>query len=281
MLLHINVQDKKINMKKILLIIFMTLNISAEVSSEISRFQKIGTINENTIKNMERFQYMGLQKIKGFEIGKYDNLINNIKKDVNNIDMDLINSIKRYSGDEYMTKDEYKQVVKKVISARKNIQENEISEYIIYLTSESVPNAAYVDILHSVGILQENGVKIKTKQYLVGPPDKFEEFMIEKKDYINGLTEKERGYILHNFTLKLDPRLFELFKAKKVPVIIYGVCKGKNPVKEKCLFKYLIRGDGSLTYFFDKIAEIEPKYKKYYEYLIGNKIINNQNEDIK
>jgi hypothetical protein len=166
-----------------------------------------------------------------------------------------------------------------VLEARKRIKENLASDYILYLTSESVPNYAYMNILHSVGILQENGIHIRTKQYLVGPPKDFEKYMMDKKEYMDKMTDKEKEKVVENFQLKLDPRMFDLFDIKKVPALVLAYCTAKNPTEKTCKFKYLIRGDGSLTNFFDKIKENDIRYKKHYEVLLANKLIHNQNEE--
>lgn len=235
--------------------------ISPEISNKVeTRINNLKDLYKNTLTEEELNKYKDLEK-------------NTLNSDLLDIDTQLINSLDLYQGDEYMTKEEYKTISNKVLEARKTIKENLVSEFILFLTSETVPHQTHMNILQEVGILQENGVKIQTKQYLIGAPDDFQKYMFDKKDYMENLTPKEKKYILKNFVIKLDPRLFKEFDIKKAPAIVYGICSGKNPVKENCNFKYLIRGDTSLTNFFDKISEIEPKYKKYHEYLIGNKII--------
>ena len=98
---------------------------------------------------------------------------------------------------------------------------------------------------------------------------------------MDNLTPKYKKFVKNNYNLKIDPRLFDQFKGEKVPVIILAICKGTTPKKETCEFKYTMRGAISLEYFFEKIADLEPRYKKYHEYLIGNKIVyDNQKEEL-
>jgi len=205
------------------------------------------------------------------DVSKFESLLDK-SAELKDIDKRLIESLKTYRGNSYMTKKEYAGLVNKVLEARKIVKREMVSEYIIYLTSESVPDSAHIDILHSVGILQANGVRIKTKQYLIGIPKDFKKFMFDKRDYLMTLTDKEKRYVGDNFAVKIDPRMFENFKVTKVPAIIYGVCKGLNPVKEHCHFKYMIRGDASLATFFEKISDEDPRYKRYFEYLRSNKL---------
>jgi len=259
-------------MRKILLgLVLLTAVIVAEGTIEELKNFKIPT--KESLKDIKN-NFSKLNKTD-IDVKKYGKLLD---KSTGMIDLDkqLKDSLKQYKGDDFMTKEEYSQVVSAVVKAREVMKEDMISEYIIYLTSETVPDSAYMDILHSVGILQENGAKIKTKQYLIGIPKDFKKYMFDKRDYMMKMTEKEQKYILKNFAIKIDPRMFEMFEVKKVPAIIYGICSGKNPGKDNCKFTYMIRGDSSLTNFFERISDEDPRYKKYWEYLIGNKIVNKQ-----
>ena len=127
--------------------------------------------------------------------------------------------------------------------------------------------------IFSVGLLQSNGIKIETKQYFVGIPDDFESFLRKTRKTIDEKTNLEKSYIEKNFKLKLDPRFFDFFGLKEVPVLALANCNALIPSIEKCEFKYVIRGDVSLLTFFDKIIEEDKSYQKYHDVLIANKIL--------
>jgi len=258
--------------------LYIILTTTLLFSQQLEDYAKFNKITPKIKQEMKRFDHMKRMqyKNKAFNKEKFSHMKKHTESD---LDKDIKNSVMFYTGDDYMTKDEYKYITKKVLKARKDLKTNLASEYILYLTSETVPNNALFNILHSVGILQENGVHIRSKQYLIGPPKDFENYMLDKKSFIDAKTEKEQLKIYDNFHLKIDPRMFDMFKIKKVPAIVLAYCTAKNPTKKTCKFKYLIRGDGSLTNFFDKISEKDPKYKKYYEYLIANKLIHDQNNE--
>ena len=252
--------------KKILFIVIISISILSG-----NRFEYLAEVTPDIIKSTKRFENLN------DNIANVDRFIH-LSKKFETIDEKILNSITQYKGDEYLTKNEYKKVATNVLNARKNMKENLVSNYILYLTSESVPDRAYANVLHSVGILQENGYKIKSKQYLYGIPEDFKSFMFNKKDYFNSLPEKERGYILPNFGLKLDPRIFDTFKVTHVPAIIFATCSGNKPSPQTCIYKHIIRGDVSLITFFDKIKEKDSRYENYHNALLHNKINGDKNE---
>lgn len=260
--------------KKISLLILSTIFLYSNQNLEV--YKDMGVITPEIKATIKKFKKINKKENKYFKINDYKHL----EKPKSDLDRDIELSKILYKGDDFMTKEEYITLADKVLEARKFLKNNLASEYILYLTSESVPNYAYMNILHSVGILQENGIHIRTKQYLVGPPKDFKKYMMDKKEYMDKMTNKEMEKVVDNFQLKLDPRMFDMFDIKEVPALVLAYCTAKNPTKKTCKFKYLIRGDGSLTNFFDKISEKDIKYKKYYEILLANKIIHNQtNED--
>ena len=259
-------------------LIALILGVTFLFGADVKNFENLSYVNQKQIDNVEKFS--DLSRIK-----KEDNVknlesfqaLNKHAKETYDIDKQLKSSQQMYNGTDksFLNKKEYKKLVSQMGHVRKQLKKELNSEYILYLFSKSVPDAAYFNVLHSVGILQENGVRIKTNQYLIGKPDEFKKMMEDKREYLKqNITEKEGKYIFPNVQLKIDPRLFKEFKAKNVPVMVYARCKGKIPKKSNCSFDYMVRGSVSLAEFFYMMSDKDPRFKKYYQYLIGNKISN-------
>lgn len=181
---------------------------------------------------------------------------------------------KYYQGNDYLTKDEFSQV-KKTIQETDALLNSGPHDFLLYFTSTSVPTKTMLNVLHQVGILQDNGIMLNSKQYFIGFPDDLETYMktmdskIDKHIKIAAVKEK----IDRNFHLKIDPRYFYHFGLKKVPAMALAKCPNLVPRIEKCTFNYFIQGDVSLTKFFDEISRKNKKFEKYVKILQGNKII--------
>jgi hypothetical protein len=143
----------------------------------------------------------------------------------------------------------------------------------LYFFSESVPRRSTTNVLLDIGILQENGININTKQYLRGPTKDFKDFVMTWKDFIDKYPVEYKAYITNNFHLKIDPRFFKTYKIIKAPAMALATCDSGTPDIKSCKIKYLIRGNVSLEVFFDKISKYEKKYKEYVRFLQANKIV--------
>ena len=179
---------------------------------------------------------------------------------------DKLKSLENMQGDDgFLTAQERIKIISEIRDAAALIQGSK--DFIIYMFSASVPRDAVSNIASSVSILQENGVKLLTKQYLVGAPDDFQQYMVEWNDYLKKLPIKYQPYVIGNFKLKLDPRFFQAYKVEKVPAMAYAHCSSATPRVTECKVDYLIRGDVSLRTFFDEISKTDGADKKFKEYV--------------
>jgi len=226
-------------------------------------------LEKNNVADMSKFQHLKINK--GAE--DYSYLKN---KEINN---DFVNDIvnNNFQGFDFLTKKEFRSVNQKIQKIQKELDKER--DFILYFTSTSVPKQTMYNILFQVGILQENGFDILTKQYFIGFPENFEDYMISIKDDINKKPLFERKKIIDNSGIKVDPRFFEYFGLKKVPALALAHCKGIKPTFNTCEFKFLLRGDTSLESFFDKIRKLDKKYEPYYEALLANKFENKEVTD--
>lgn len=172
---------------------------------------------------------------------------------------------------DYITKSEFEHLEKNIKKINKQIGEGPFS-FVLYFTSSSVPTKTMFNVLHGISILQDNGYKIYSKQYVIGPPENFQEYMNKMNDDINLFSLTVQSKVKRNFGLKIDPRYFDYFKLKKVPAMAIATCPTLVPDIEKCKFHYIIKGDVSLVSFFDRISETDKSYDKLSKILIANKI---------
>lgn len=210
-------------------------------------------------------------------VSKYAKLLNNeanmskfykLKYKQNN---DFIRdmTIKSYKGTKFLTKAEFRNTMYKVNKIKRYL--NRKREVLLYFISESMPKVILYRILFQVGILQENGFNIETRQYFNGFGPNFKNYLMTMRQEINEKPGFERVKILRNAQIKVDPRFFTYFKLKKVPAMVLAQCTAPEPGFNTCKFQFLLRGDISLSAFFDKISKIDKKYRKYYNVLIANK----------
>jgi hypothetical protein len=177
-----------------------------------------------------------------------------------------------YTGNDFISKKDFKKINQKIKQNEKDLKGP--FYFILYFFSESVPDNSILDILNEVGILQNNGFNVMSKQYLVGPPKDFKAYMFKMKDIINNKEKNKEAkkHITDNFHLKFGPDFFKYFSLNKVPAIALATCKSMVPDTKTCKFEYLIKGDTTLTNFFAKISLKDKKYEIYHKFLIANKI---------
>ena len=166
-----------------------------------------------------------------------------------------------FQGNDFITKEEYTNIstmIKKINKAHEGPH-----HFILYLTSSSVPNNTIMNILHSLAILQDNGYNIYSKQYLIGPPDDFQGYMMKFKSDLEKLhpTLGVQEKIKRNFGLKIDPRFFYKYNVKSVPMIIPATCPNVTPNPDECITHYYMTGDIGLVKFLDRISEKEKAFE--------------------
>ena len=224
----------------------------------------------------ESFDYsklkpVGLSEKKGDIVGNFD--INKIKQKASpEAQMEFASLM--YQDDDYLTKKEFNQV-KNTIKQHSKLNEDGPYDFLLYFTSASVPQKTVFNVMHGVGILQDNNVRIDSKVYLVGPPDNFKEFMFKTEDDLNSLLPDMRVQekVRRNFNLKIDPRYFEFFGLKKAPAMALAKCPTPVPDIKTCNFSYFIKGDVSLTTFMREISKENKNFEKYVKVLQANKIV--------
>jgi len=155
-------------------------------------------------------------------------------------------------------------------------------DYLLYFYSKSVPKLDVTNILQEIGILQHNGINLNTKQYMIGYPKDYKDYMLSWRDKLNSYPIKQRKYVVNNFHMKLDPRFFEVYDIKEVPAMALVKCKNAIPEPDSCRIYYLSRGLSSVETFFDKISKLDKRYYKYVKILQANDIyipIKNEEEN--
>lgn len=134
--------------------------------------------------------------------------------------------------------------------------------FLLYLYSESVPKNSVLNFLLDIDILKENGFNIMTKQYMIGYPADYKQYMTDWRTKLEEYPEKYRMQAVNSFAMKLDSRFFSVYDIKTVPAILYAVCNSDIPDIEHCRVDYLIHGDTPLVTFLDKISSIEKQKDK-------------------
>jgi len=176
-----------------------------------------------------------------------------------------------YQGTPFISKNEGIKLAEKIKQAKKYADSPK--EFLLYFYSESVPKNSTLNILLNMDILRQNGINIESKQYMVGYPKNYKQYMFDWKDTIEEYPVKFRKMAMNNFHMKLDLGFFKKYNIKRVPAMALAVCKSGIPEPKSCKIKYLIRGDVPLVTFFDKIALEDKKYLKYSQALNANGII--------
>lgn len=178
--------------------------------------------------------------------------------------------MKKYKGNEFLSKNEALILVDKVYASL--LQAKQGHNFLLYFFSSTVPKKSVTRFLLGVSILQDNGFDIETKQYFVGPPKHFDTFLLNWNKGVEKMPFSYANKVQKNFHLKFDSRFFKMYKVNKAPAIALARCLTAIPDPDTCKISYLIRGDVKLPYFFKKISEIDKKYLDYYNVLKANKI---------
>lgn len=210
-------------------------------------------------------------------VQQFKNLRNN-RADVSQFNklnvLNLISSLQlfdaTFQGNQFLTRSEglelSKEIKKSMVFSKKP------KLFLLYFFSSSMPKKSILDFLISVGIIQSNHLPIYTKQYLMGVPSNFKDYMFSMMHVANKYDLPYKKYISDNFALKIDPRFFKMYEIKRVPAIALAECDSLIPTPTSCHIKYMIHGDVSLETFFDRISQFDKKYIPYDKALIANKI---------
>jgi len=131
---------------------------------------------------------------------------------------------------------------------------NKRKEFAIFLlTSSTVPVSIQKDYVD--GMLHLKASNIKSGIFLKGLDKKAYNF-IEKS--IKSFTKEKGG---ENFSVMFDPDIFEKLNIKKVPIMLFSLCKEYDYRPSKCEILYTIRGTANPNFFLEKIFENNEAYK--------------------
>jgi hypothetical protein len=266
-------------MKKVVFILFSmyissTSLFSAELPfsrEDVKKFKELGEFKISSLKDLKE---NNSKKHKDFNLNKKNDFMSLVDKK-NNLKsrLDLADSL--FTGSSFLTKEEAKIVSSNL---RKGLKySNQPKEFLIYLFSESVPKGSVLNFLLGVDILRENGFNISSKQYMVGYPKDFKQYMYDWRSEIEDYPSKYKQGVVDNFELKLDPRFFKMYEIKNVPAIALASCANIVPDPNNCKIKFLIHGDTPLTTFFDRISKEDRAYIEYAQVLNANKIYKPKN----
>lgn len=207
-----------------------------------------------------------IQSLFSIEIPKYTN--EDVFKQMDTYE-------KMYQGNAFLSKEEFKEVATDIKAIAK--ENKGPFSFLLYFTSGSVPSETMLNVLFSLSILQDNGIKMQSKQYLIGFPEDFEKYIVDINDLISEKYAKNKEeQIKRNFAMKIDPRFFEKFNLKEAPAMALATCPNATPDIEQCKLHYVMRGDISLYTFFDTIAKEDKRYEKLTRILIANKIVDKE-----
>lgn len=244
-------------MKKILFLILPMFIFSAEFNVKDYESFK----NNKTVLNEKEF--LPKEKFNSNEL---------LKTNSNKIDLsrqlDLSKSLFNGNDFKFLNKNEFNQLDNEIVDSVNNLKGPH--EFILYFYSESVPKSTIANIIDDIYLLQKNGKKILTKQYMFGLPKDPQKYFMEWKDYSESLSSSKKIGLGDNFAFKTDSRFFKMYEIKQVPAVALATCSTVNPDPMSCEIKYLIHGDAPLITFFDKISKIDNSYKEYYNILNMN-----------
>jgi len=258
-------------MKKILITLVLPILLFAFDSADYVDLAKDHLSEANQAKIKKDFSYIA--GIENSNNGINSELMKKLKQTLKG--MSLKESLAYidifYKDSEFLTKEELKELVVLSFKMKENAF-NKSHMFILYFFTAKVPKNSTANVLLGVSALQQNGIQIESKQYLTGVPENIESYMKSWKTFAYEYPFKYQNNIVRNFHLKFDPRFFRVYEVKEAPAMALAYCKSAIPTPKQCSIKYLIRGDTSLFDFFDKISEIEPKYKPFANILKANGI---------
>lgn len=131
---------------------------------------------------------------------------------------------------------------------------------ITYLTSSSVPLNSHISYAKQSTKLK-NEFNIAIKMCMIGVEYKgFEPF-------IAGVMSEMSRDIFSPVAMEFCPDLFESLGVDRVPAYVVSVCDKGDLHPEECKARYLIRGDISLKFAIEKLAEENQYFEEFLDAL--------------
>ena len=236
-------------LKKIL--IGLSINISFLLASGLATQPK-DLSHLEIVKNLDKTK----EDFKNTKFNDFEKFSEN--KASYNQQLEMFNSM--FQGSEFLNKNESFEIINDLQKAMD--YDSKPRHFMIYLFSESVPKNSVLNFLLDIDILKSNGFNLMTKQYMIGYPSDYKQYMFDWRTKIEEYPDKYRIQATNSFAMKLDPRFFTVYDIKTVPAILYAVCNSDIPDVEHCKVDYLIHGDTPLVTFLDKISNTEMNKEK-------------------
>ena len=151
---------------------------------------------------------------------------------------------------------------KYVESIAKDIKEKQPILTITYLTSSSVPVASHLSFITEMSKLEKE-FNIQSKMCMIGIESKeFPKFMTDLMQELGKMSRKQSGS-----GMDFCPELFERLELTQVPAYVISVCDSQTLHPEECKVRYLIRGDMSLKFMLEKLANENEYFKEFVDAL--------------
>ncbi|HIP17867.1 MAG TPA: hypothetical protein EYG78_00840 [Sulfurovum sp.] len=151
---------------------------------------------------------------------------------------------------------------KYVESIAKDIKEKQPILTITYLTSSSVPVASHVSFITEMSKLEKE-FNIQSKMCMIGIESKeFPKFITDLMQELGKMPRKQSGS-----GMDFCPELFERLELTQVPAYAISVCDSQTLHPEECKVRYLIRGDMSLKFMLEKLANENEYFKEFVDAL--------------
>lgn len=151
---------------------------------------------------------------------------------------------------------------KYVESIAKEVKEKQPILTITYLTSSSVPVASHVSFNSEMSKLEKD-FNIQSKMCMIGIESKeFPDFMTDLMQKLGKMQGKQSGG-----GMDFCPELFESLELTQVPAYAVSVCDSTTMHPEECEVRYLVRGDISLKFMLEKLANENEYFKEFVDAL--------------
>jgi len=151
---------------------------------------------------------------------------------------------------------------KYVVDLSKDVKEKQPILTITYLTSSSVPVASHISFVSEMSKLEKD-FNIQSKMCMIGIESKgFPDFMVELMQALGKMQGKQNGS-----GMDFCPELFEKLELTQVPAYAVSVCDSTTSHPEECEVRYLVRGDMSLKFMLEKLANKNDYFKEFVDAL--------------
>ena len=151
---------------------------------------------------------------------------------------------------------------KYIESIAQGVKEKQPILTITYLTSSSVPIASHVSFISEMNKLEKE-FNIQSKMCMIGIESKeFPNFITDLMQELGKMKDRQIGS-----GMDFCPELFESLKLSRVPAYAISVCNSTTLHPEECEVRYLLRGDVSLKFMLEKLANKNEYFQEFVDAL--------------